>query len=86
MLIDTALSADRVTLENTKVGPYHSIPELDRSDMTYFFDQLYVVLPTLGVDMFSPVRLRPSASIGANDPVLKPSKNRAASVSNRFQP
>jgi hypothetical protein len=53
-IIERALSADRVTLENSQTNTYENIPESDISDMTYFFEQVSVLLPALGVEMFSP--------------------------------
>jgi hypothetical protein len=56
-IIERALAADRATLENNKMAPYDNIPESDISDMTYFFDQIFVLLPALGVEIFSPKEL-----------------------------
>jgi hypothetical protein len=53
-IIERALHADRVTLENTKTNPYENIPESELSDMSYFFDQLSVILPALGFELFLP--------------------------------
>jgi hypothetical protein len=39
-------------LDNTKVKLYESIPESDISDMTYFFQQISVLLPALGIELF----------------------------------
>ena len=78
-IIERALSADRVTLDNNKTNPYESIPESDISDMSYFFDQTSVVLPALGIEMFSPRELE-RAVIGERDmrpssePIFEPAK------------
>lgn len=52
-LIQLANSIRRVPLENgnTPTGGAE-LPEADTSDMQYFIDQLRVVLPVLGVDIF----------------------------------
>jgi len=47
----------RATLDNSQTKPYESIPESDVSDMTYFLIQLSVVLPALGIELFSPANL-----------------------------
>jgi hypothetical protein len=56
-IIEQALSADRVTLDNSQTNSYENIPESDISDMTYFFEQISVLLPALGVEIFSPKEL-----------------------------
>jgi hypothetical protein len=53
-IIEKASLADRVTLDNSKISPYDSIPESDVSDMTYFFEQTSVLLPALGIEVFQP--------------------------------
>jgi len=56
-IIDGATAVGRVSLENTRVKPYESIPESDISDMTYFLQQISVLLPALGIELFSPANL-----------------------------
>ncbi len=56
-IIDGATAAGRVSLENTRVKPYESIPESDISDMTYFLNKISVLLPALGIELFSPANL-----------------------------
>lgn len=56
-IIEQALSADRVTLDNSQTNSYENIPESDISDMTYFFEQISVLLPALGVEIFLPKEL-----------------------------
>lgn len=65
-IIDRASYADRVTLENTQQSLYENIPESDLSDMSYFFDQLSVVLPALGYELFSPRALDTTQSIAVS--------------------
>lgn len=56
-IIDRAKAAGRIKLENVKAKIYESIPESDISDMLYFSDQIAVLLPALGVELFAPINL-----------------------------
>ena len=56
-IIDRAKAAGRVKLENVKAKIYESIPKSDISDMLYFYDQVAVLLPALGVELFAPTNL-----------------------------
>ena len=56
-LIELAMQANRVMLENGTAPPRPRLPEADRSDMEYFIRQLQIVLPVLGVNA---IRIRPS--------------------------
>jgi hypothetical protein len=69
-IIERALSAGRVTLDNSQAGPYDNIPESDISDMTYFFQQTEVLLPALGIELFAPVILQqsPLTTLGCDEP------------------
>jgi hypothetical protein len=72
-IIQQAMSADRVSLDNTQMHIYESIPESDISDMTYFFDQISVLLPALGIELFSPANLQQpgsSAQIRPSDQII----------------
>lgn len=52
-LVRLATSIGRVPLENgNSPSGGADLPEADQSNMRYFIDQLLVVLPVLGVDMF----------------------------------
>ncbi len=62
-LIAIARQAGRTILENATNPPEVALPEADVSDMEYFIDQVRVILPVLGLNMF---RTRP-ASAGASD-------------------
>lgn len=57
-IIDRANAAGRVSLENSRIKLYESIPESDISDMTYFFQQISVLLPALEIELFSPTNLQ----------------------------
>ena len=61
-LIAIARQAGRTILENATNPPEVALPEADVSDMEYFIDQVRVILPVLGLNMF---RTRP-ASAGAS--------------------
>lgn len=67
-IIDRAKVAGRVRLENIKTKIYESIPESDVSDMLYFSDQVAVLLPALGVELFAPITLT-SRAIGTSNVV-----------------
>lgn len=51
-LIALATQAARASIENGTAPPAPPLPEADRSDMDYFVDQLHIVLPVLGVNVF----------------------------------
>lgn len=57
-IIKQSIAADRATLINAQTSVYENIPESDISDMTYFFEQISVLLPALGVELFSPAPLQ----------------------------
>lgn len=51
-LISLAVAAGRSHVENGTNPPPPALPEADVSDMDYFVDQLKIVLPVLGVNVF----------------------------------
>lgn len=51
-LISLATQAARASIENGTAPPAPPLPEADRSDMDYFVEQLHIVLPVLGVNVF----------------------------------
>jgi hypothetical protein len=51
-LLELAVLAKRATLDNTQLPIPPSLPESDRSDMEQFIDQVQVILPVLGVNLF----------------------------------
>lgn len=57
-LLEKIRIADRGTIDNTKLPEYQGIPESDIADMTYFCDQIELLLPTLGGDLFSSVDIK----------------------------
>ncbi len=59
-LIELAVQAGRVSLENGTAPPRPRLPEADLSDMEYFVGQLHIVLPVLGVNV---IRVRSARSL-----------------------
>ncbi len=59
-LIKTATDIGRCNLANGTGHSYSSLPESDRADMSFFMDQIRIVLPVLGLDF---LRERPSLAI-----------------------
>lgn len=57
LLIQIATETGRCTLVNGTAHRYSSLPESDRADMSFFIDQIRIVLPALGLDF---LRERPS--------------------------
>lgn len=53
-LIQLASSAKRSTLINSTNPALPGLPEADASDMEYFIDQIKIVLPVVGVNIFRP--------------------------------
>lgn len=51
-LIDLAAKAHRARLINATAPPLIQLPEADISGMEYFIDQMLIVLPVLGVNVF----------------------------------
>ena len=51
-LISEAIAAKRATVLNKTNSGFALLPEADRSDMDYFIQQLDIVLPVIGVDVF----------------------------------
>lgn len=59
-LIELATSAERSRVRNGNKGYRASLPISDRSDMTYFIEQIQVVLPVLGVSLLRSTRTAPT--------------------------
>lgn len=55
-LIELATSAERSKVLNGNKGYRASLPISDRSDMTYFVEQIQVVLPVLGISLLRSTR------------------------------
>jgi hypothetical protein len=53
-LVRLAKEAGTVKLVNVTGPDFTRLPEADRSDMAFFLEQLRIVLPTLGFDLFRP--------------------------------
>lgn len=51
-LIEIAKLAKRARLANETSPPLPPLPEADRSDMEYFIEQIRLVLPVVGLDVF----------------------------------
>lgn len=51
-LIALATQAARASVANGTAPPAPPLPEADQSDMDYFADQLHIILPVLGVNVF----------------------------------
>lgn len=51
-LIELAAQAQRARLTNGTNPPRITLPEADVSDMEYFLDQVKIILPVLGVNLF----------------------------------
>ncbi|MGW9111993.1 GIY-YIG nuclease family protein [Microbacterium sp. NPDC055683] len=65
-LIARARETGRATLDNGSEPSFARLSEAETSSMDYFLEQLYVVLPTLGIDIFrGPQR---SDSVAASSP------------------
>lgn len=67
-LIELALSAKRVTLDNSTspIGPLHHLPEAHQANMERFLAKLKVILPIVGLDLLKP---QPRAVLEASTPV-----------------
>lgn len=63
-LLRAAKDAGAVALANDTQPDFQMLPEADRADMRFFLDQLHLVLPVLGFDLF-----RQSAAQAARDVV-----------------
>lgn len=53
-LIRLTMEAGTVALTNSTTPDFQRLPEADRSDMEAFVDQLRIVLPLVGFDLFRP--------------------------------
>lgn len=71
-LINVALAANRINLENISgtVGEYGLLPEADRSDMLEFIENIQMVMPVLGLDLWRATP-KPTAK-GAQESVNSP--------------
>jgi hypothetical protein len=58
-LIKIATDVGRCTLLNGTAHDYFNLPESDRADMSFFIEQVRIVLPVLGLDF---LRERPTSS------------------------
>lgn len=56
-LISLALQASRARLTNNTTPPQIVLPEADVSDMEYFIEQVGIILPVLGVNIFRSLRV-----------------------------
>ena len=63
-LVRLAKEAGSVKVVNVTEPDFTRLPEADRSDMAAFLDQLKIVLPVVGFDVFRPERC---AGLGANN-------------------
>lgn len=70
-LIALAISAGRVTLENSTGPTVPALPEADASDMDYFVSQLQIVLPVLGINAIRVPLPKPLVTASA-DPSASP--------------
>jgi hypothetical protein len=68
--ITLGLQANRASFTNSTAPQPIVLPEADRSDMEYFIDQVRIVLPVLGVNVFRAPTL--SASQPSVSPDLEP--------------
>lgn len=70
-LIALATTAARSSVENGTAPPAPPLPEADRSDMDYFVDQLHIVLPVLGVNVFRSRATAIDTRASASSPVFR---------------
>jgi hypothetical protein len=73
-LVNIAIQAGRVKLVNGTAPEPCSLPEADSADMAFFLEQIRIVLPVLGYDLFRE-RLRTSSAPAVSDasqPMVSP--------------
>lgn len=66
-LIQLTKQAGSVRLANGTAPDFARLPEADRSDMAYFVDQMRIVLPILGFDLFRPAGGQPGSNSAADE-------------------
>ncbi len=66
-LIRLTKDAGSVTLTNDTAPDFNRLPEADRADMETFIDQLRIILPLVGFDLFRPRRHIMTAPVAGAD-------------------
>lgn len=66
-LVRAAREAGTVKLVNATEPDFARLPDADRSDMAFFLDQLRIVLPILGFDLFRPSGSQALAAANSQD-------------------